>query len=42
MVKKLNSCIPRHVWKELIKDKKFVKIQNKRRKKLGLKPLKKC
>jgi len=42
MAKKLTSCIPRHVWDELTKDKEFVKIQNKRRKKLGLKPLKKC
>ena len=42
MTKKLNSCIPRNVWNELTKDKEFVKIQNKRRKKLGFKPLKKC
>lgn len=36
------KCIPKAVWKELTKDKNFVKIQNKRRKMLGLKPISKC
>ena len=40
MMKKV--CIPKKLFEELKKDKEFVKIQNKRRKELGLKPLKKC
>ena len=42
MAKRKNVCIPKNVWKELVKDREFVKIQNERRKKLGIKPLNKC